>query len=100
MSSSRRSRTSSRLAAAPPPTDEQMAELISKLQAVLPTRGGEANAKASSAEVLQEACRYIRRLHREADALSERLAELLLLQPSDLAINGADVPDLIRTLLM
>jgi hypothetical protein len=33
------------LAAAPPPTDEQMAELISKLQAVLPTRGGEANAK-------------------------------------------------------
>ncbi|BAF28599.1 transcription factor ILI2 [Oryza sativa Japonica Group] len=101
MSSSRRSRTSSRLAAAPPPTDEQMAELISKLQAVLPTRGGEANAKqASSAEVLQEACRYIRRLHREADALSERLAELLLLQPSDLAINGADVPDLIRSLLM
>ncbi len=50
--------------------------------------------------MLQEACRYIRRLHREADALSERLAELLLLQPSDLAINGADVPDLIRSLLM
>uniref|UniRef100_A0A0E0LN29 BHLH domain-containing protein n=1 Tax=Oryza punctata TaxID=4537 RepID=A0A0E0LN29_ORYPU len=40
-------------------------------------------------------CRYIRRLRREADALSERLAELLLLQPSDLAINGADVSDLI-----
>uniref|UniRef100_A0A0E0MH04 BHLH domain-containing protein n=1 Tax=Oryza punctata TaxID=4537 RepID=A0A0E0MH04_ORYPU len=99
MSSSRRSRTSSRLATAAP-TDEQIAELISKLQAVLPTRGGQANAKTSSAEVLQEACRYIRRLHREADALSERLAELLLLQPSDLAINGADVSDLIRSLLM
>ncbi|KAF0894986.1 hypothetical protein E2562_004975 [Oryza meyeriana var. granulata] len=97
--SSRRSRpssSSSRLAAAaapPRPSDEQIAELISKLQAVLPTCG-EANGKVSSAEVLQEACRYIRRLNREADALSERLADLLL-QPSDRAIDGADASELI-----
>uniref|UniRef100_A0A0D9XTX3 BHLH domain-containing protein n=1 Tax=Leersia perrieri TaxID=77586 RepID=A0A0D9XTX3_9ORYZ len=94
MSSSRRSRTS---AAA---TDEQIAELISKLQAVLPTGNDDANGKETSAgDVLQEACRYIRSLHREADALSEKLAELLL-QPSDRAINGADASDLIRTLLL
>uniref|UniRef100_J3N9I1 BHLH domain-containing protein n=1 Tax=Oryza brachyantha TaxID=4533 RepID=J3N9I1_ORYBR len=88
-------------AAAAAATDEQMAELMSKLQAALPANSlGEANGKqVSSAEVLQEACRYIRRLHREADALSERLAELLL-QPSDRTINGADASDLIRSLLM
>ncbi|XP_040384499.1 transcription factor ILI2-like [Oryza brachyantha] len=100
---SRRSRpspSSSPAAAAAAATDEQMAELMSKLQAALPANSlGEANGKVSSAEVLQEACRYIRRLHREADALSERLAELLL-QPSDRTINGADASDLIRSLLM
>ncbi|KAG8090180.1 hypothetical protein GUJ93_ZPchr0011g27724 [Zizania palustris] len=98
--STRRSRRPLSSPAPAAPTDEQIADLISKLQAVLPA-SGHANGKvqASRGEVVQEACRYIRRLHRESDALSQRLADLLL-QPSDRTIDGADAAQLIRSLLM
>ncbi|CAL9147248.1 unnamed protein product [Musa hybrid cultivar] len=76
---SRQSTSSSRI------TDEQINDLVSKLQAVLPEariRGAErANGclsmQVSAAKVLQETCNYIRSLHREVDDLSERLSELL-----------------------
>ncbi|KAL5204276.1 hypothetical protein ABZP36_009147 [Zizania latifolia] len=99
MSTRRSGRLLSAPAAAAAPTDEQIADLISKLQAVLRPSGHANGKQASRAEVLQEACRYIRRLHRESDALSQRLAELLL-QPSDRTIDGADTAELIRSLLM
>ncbi|CAL9185324.1 unnamed protein product, partial [Musa hybrid cultivar] len=91
--SSRRSR--SRQSGSTRITDEQINELISKLQAVLPEarRGG--NDRVSAAKVLQETCSHIRRLHREVDDLSERLSELL--DSADL--NSAQAA-FIRSLLM
>ncbi|OAY80851.1 transcription factor ILI6 [Ananas comosus] len=73
--SSRRSRSrpssSSRISA------EQINDLVSKLQALLPEARIRRNDRESAAKVLQETCNYIRSLHREVDDLSERLSELL-----------------------
>ncbi|KAK8951193.1 Transcription factor bHLH135 [Platanthera zijinensis] len=77
---SRRSRSSSRQSAASSPriTEEQINDLVSKLQALLPeARLGDNDRPASSGRVLQETCNYIRSLHQEVDDLSERLSELL-----------------------
>ncbi|CAL9155726.1 unnamed protein product [Musa hybrid cultivar] len=70
---SRQSTSSSRI------TDEQINDLVSKLQAVLPEARihGCLSMQVSAAKVLQETCNYIRSLHREVDDLSERLSELL-----------------------
>ncbi|KAJ8493523.1 hypothetical protein OPV22_015244 [Ensete ventricosum] len=91
--SSRRSR--SRQSGSTRITDEQINELMSKLQAVLPEarRGG--NDRVPAAKVLQETCSHIRRLRREVDGLSERLSELL--HSADL--NTAQAA-FIRSLLM
>ncbi|KAL6654921.1 hypothetical protein ACP70R_008386 [Stipagrostis hirtigluma subsp. patula] len=83
--------------------DERVAAgLLARLQALLPPDG---EAAASSAEVLQEACGYITKLHDEVDGLAERLAELLPpAEPSDhhgVVDGGGDsVHQLIRALLM
>ncbi|OAY47646.1 transcription factor PRE3 [Manihot esculenta] len=73
--SSRRSRSrpsgSSRI------TDDQILDLVTKLQQLLPEIGNRRSDKVSAAKVLQETCNYIRSLHREVDDLSERLSELL-----------------------
>ncbi|GFP80120.1 transcription factor pre3 [Phtheirospermum japonicum] len=73
--SSRRSRSrhsgSSRI------TDDQINELVSKLQQLLPEMHNRRSDKRSATNVLQETCNYIRSLHREVDDLSERLSELL-----------------------
>ncbi|KAG8388672.1 hypothetical protein BUALT_Bualt02G0149700 [Buddleja alternifolia] len=58
-------------------SDDQITELISKLQQLLPEMHNRRSDKKSSAKVLQETCNYIRSLHREVDDLSERLSELL-----------------------
>ncbi|KAH7850594.1 hypothetical protein Vadar_000286 [Vaccinium darrowii] len=60
-------------------SDDQINELVSKLQELLPElRHSRSHSdKASAARVLQETCNYIRSLHREVDDLSERLSELL-----------------------
>ncbi|THU69646.1 transcription factor ILI6-like [Musa acuminata AAA Group] len=68
---SRQSTSSSRI------TDEQINDLVSKLQAVLPEARIRGAERVSAAKVLQETCNYIRSLHREVDDLSERLSELL-----------------------
>ncbi|RRT41511.1 hypothetical protein B296_00045261 [Ensete ventricosum] len=100
--SSRRSR--SRQSGSTRITDEQINELMSKLQAVLPEarRGGNDRVGVSrswvqvpAAKVLQETCSHIRRLRREVDGLSERLSELL--HSADL--NSAQAA-FIRSLLM
>ncbi|XP_024977198.1 transcription factor PRE3-like [Cynara cardunculus var. scolymus] len=73
--SSRRSRsrqsTSSRI------SDDQINDLVSKLQQLLPEIRNRCSDKVSASKVLQETCNYIRSLHQEVDDLSERLSELL-----------------------
>ncbi|KAL5216536.1 hypothetical protein ABZP36_007937 [Zizania latifolia] len=95
MSSSRRSRSrraGSSLSSSRSISEDQITELLSKLQALLPesqTRNG------SAARVLQETCRYIRSLHQEVDNLSETLAQLL----ASADVTG-DQAAVIRSLLM
>ncbi|XP_073036410.1 transcription factor PRE3-like [Primulina eburnea] len=57
--------------------DEQINELASRLQLLLPQIHNNHSNKMSAAKVLQETCNYIRNLHEEVDNLSERLSELL-----------------------
>ncbi|XP_074563902.1 transcription factor ILI7-like [Curcuma longa] len=76
-------------------TDEQIDDLLSKLQAVLPeARLRSTDRRASAAKVLQETCDYIRSLHREVDDLSERLSNLL----ADAEVNSAQAA-IIRSFL-
>ncbi|CAA2960803.1 transcription factor PRE3-like [Olea europaea var. sylvestris] len=89
--SSRRSRSrpsgSSRI------SEDQINELVSKLQQLLPEIQTRRSDKTSAAKILQETCNYIRSLHKEVDGLSERLSELL--ETSDTTQAA-----LIRSLLM
>ncbi|XP_062114975.1 transcription factor PRE3-like [Humulus lupulus] len=73
--SSRRSR--SRQSGGARITDDQINDLVSKLNQLLPEIRERRSDKVSAANVLQETCNYIRSLHREVDDLSERLSELL-----------------------
>ncbi|XP_075482557.1 transcription factor PRE6-like [Primulina tabacum] len=73
--SSRRSR--SRQSGVTRISDDQMADLVYKLQQLLPEIRHRRSDKVSAAKILQETCNYIRNLHREVDNLSGRLAELL-----------------------
>ncbi|KAF8718225.1 hypothetical protein HU200_025719 [Digitaria exilis] len=91
--SSRRSR--SRQSGSSRITEEQISELVSKLQDLLPEARLQSNARVPSARVLQETCNYIRSLHQEVDDLSVRLSELL--ETSDM--SSAQVA-IIRSLLM
>ncbi|KAF7123485.1 hypothetical protein RHSIM_Rhsim12G0061200 [Rhododendron simsii] len=92
--SSRRSRSrqsggSSRI------TEDQMADLVSKLQQLVPELRSRRSDKVSASKVLQETCNYIRNLHREVDDLSDRLSELLASTDTDSAQAA-----IIRSLLM
>ncbi|CAA0826629.1 Transcription factor PRE3 [Striga hermonthica] len=88
--SSRRSR--SRQSGSSRISEDQIDELVSKLQQLLPEMHNRRLDKRSAANVLQETCNYIRSLHREVDDLSERLSELL-------ANADTSQAALIRTLL-
>ncbi|KAL4036233.1 hypothetical protein IC575_004961 [Cucumis melo] len=74
-------------------TDDQINDLVSKLQQLLPEIRHRQSDKVSAAKVLQETCNYIRNLHREVDDLSERLSELL-------ATSDTAQAAIIRSLLM
>ncbi|XP_030476612.1 transcription factor PRE3-like [Syzygium oleosum] len=89
--SSRRSR--SRQSGSSGISDDQIIDLVSKLQQLLPEIRNRRSDKVSAAKVLQETCSYIRSLHREVDDLSERLSELL-------ANSDSDQAAVIRNLLM
>ncbi|XP_071735055.1 transcription factor PRE6-like [Rutidosis leptorrhynchoides] len=71
MSSRRSSGTSSRI------TDDQIIELVSKLQQHIPELRNRRSKKASASKVLHETCSYVRNLHKEVDDLSDRLSQLL-----------------------
>ncbi|KAH7857510.1 hypothetical protein Vadar_013501 [Vaccinium darrowii] len=72
-------------------------DLILKLQAILPDQSHSSctTTRVPASKVLKEACKYIKRLHREADDLSERLSQLLASMD---ATNGIDA-DILRSLL-
>ncbi|GAA0168978.1 hypothetical protein Leryth_021482 [Lithospermum erythrorhizon] len=75
--SSRRSR-SSRHSSGARISDDQITDLVNKLQQLLPElRNNRSSDKVSPARVLQDTCNYIRNLHQEVDDLSERLSGLL-----------------------
>ncbi|XP_071731077.1 transcription factor PRE1-like [Rutidosis leptorrhynchoides] len=91
--SSRRSRQSSN--GTPRINDDQIIQLISKLQQHLPEIGNRRPNKASASKVLQETCSYVRSLHREVDGLSDRLSQLL----STIDSNSPEA-SIIRSLIM
>ncbi|KAF3437757.1 hypothetical protein FNV43_RR20513 [Rhamnella rubrinervis] len=72
MSSRRSSRASK-------PTDDEITELVLKLQALLPLPNQSHNSTvaAAASTILEETCTYIKSLHREVDSLSERLSQLI-----------------------
>ncbi|URE30505.1 hypothetical protein MUK42_15514 [Musa troglodytarum] len=91
-------------------TDEEINELVTKLQSLLPEsrrrnigrqlHGGRfllvshVGAQASASKLLKETCSYIKSLHRDVDDLSDRLSALM-------ATMDANSPqaDIIRSLL-
>ncbi|KAF3431434.1 hypothetical protein FNV43_RR26165 [Rhamnella rubrinervis] len=76
-------------------TDDQITDLVSKLQQLIPEIRNSRSDKVSASKVLQETCNYIRNLHREVDDLSDRLSELLATTETDSAQAA-----IIRSLLM
>ncbi|KAL8042228.1 hypothetical protein ABFX02_09G036700 [Erythranthe guttata] len=61
-------------------TNDEVNDLILKLQALLPnstSRCNNHNTRVSAAKIVEETSRYIKKLEREADDLSERLSKLL-----------------------
>ncbi|GAB4839977.1 hypothetical protein Ancab_020686 [Ancistrocladus abbreviatus] len=77
-------------------SDDQIADLVAKLQQLIPElRGRRSSDKVSASKVLQETCNYIRNMHKEVDDLSERLSQLLASTESDSAQAA-----IIRSLLM
>ncbi|CAA2933861.1 transcription factor PRE6-like [Olea europaea subsp. europaea] len=91
--SSRRSR--SRQSGVSRISDEQIADLLSKLQQLIPEIRTPRSDSVSASKVLQETCNYIKSLHREVDDLSNRLSTLLESTDSDSAQAA-----IIRSLLM
>ncbi|XP_072980355.1 transcription factor ILI3-like [Typha angustifolia] len=84
MSSSRRNRI----------TDEEINDLISKLQSLLPESRRRNTSRASASKLLKETCSYIKSLHREVDDLSDRLSELMATMD-----NNSPQAEIIRSLL-
>ncbi|KAJ0987408.1 hypothetical protein J5N97_005764 [Dioscorea zingiberensis] len=58
-------------------TEEEINELISKLQTILPESRRRNTSRVSATKLLKETCSYIKSLHREVDGLSDRLSELM-----------------------
>ncbi|XP_073294325.1 transcription factor PRE6-like [Primulina huaijiensis] len=76
-------------------SDNQIADLVYKLQQLLPEIRPGRSDMVPATEILQETCNYIRNLHQEVDNLSGRLAELLE------SVDGESVEAaIIRSLLM
>ncbi|ESR51897.1 transcription factor PRE6 [Citrus sinensis] len=76
-------------------SDDQIGDLVSKLQQLIPELRSRRSDKVSASKILQETCDYIRSLHREVDDLSDRLSELL----ASIDSNSAEAA-IIRSLLM
>ncbi|KAM3208948.1 hypothetical protein ACQJBY_063558 [Aegilops geniculata] len=78
-------------------SEEEINELISRLQTLLPTarrRGSSSSSQASTTKMLKETCSYIKSLHREVDDLSDRLSDLMSTMD-----NNSPAAEIIRSLL-
>ncbi|KAF7100369.1 hypothetical protein CFC21_108278 [Triticum aestivum] len=77
-------------------SEEEINELISRLQTLLPTarRRGSSSSQASTTKMLKETCSYIKSLHREVDDLSDRLSDLMSTMD-----NNSPAAEIIRSLL-
>ncbi|XAR50070.1 hypothetical protein NMG60_11004296 [Bertholletia excelsa] len=89
---------SSRRARASNLGEDEINELVSKLQALLPHSSSRCTRREQMPpwKILEETCSYIKRLHREVDNLSERISQLLA---STDATGDVDVADFVRSLL-
>ncbi|XP_042514112.1 transcription factor ILI3-like [Macadamia integrifolia] len=59
-------------------TEDEIKDLIRKLQAVIPEPHKTGTIRgASASKILNETCNYIKSLHREVEDLSERLSALM-----------------------
>ncbi|KAK1289997.1 hypothetical protein QJS10_CPA06g00533 [Acorus calamus] len=76
-------------------TEDEINELISRLQSLLPEARRRGASRASASKLLKETCNYIKSLHREVDDLSDRLSGLMA--SMDMSSAQAEV---IRSLLM
>ncbi|OAY47643.1 hypothetical protein MANES_06G094500v8 [Manihot esculenta] len=76
-------------------TEDDINELIFKLQALLPQLNQRQASRASASRVLKETCRYIRKLRTEVDGLSERLSQLL----DSMDISNIDIESLVISIL-
>ncbi|KMS99212.1 hypothetical protein BVRB_2g046530 [Beta vulgaris subsp. vulgaris] len=75
-------------------SDDQIIQLVSKLQQLVPEVRQRRSDKVSASKVLQETCNYIRNLQREMDDLSDRLSQLLTTVDAD-----SEEAQIIRSLL-
>ncbi|THU64264.1 hypothetical protein C4D60_Mb01t24640 [Musa balbisiana] len=88
-------------------TDEEINELVSKLQSLLPESRrrntgrvgrqqsiGSSTKVVSASKLLKETCSYIKSLHREVDDLSDRLSGLMVTMDSN-----SPQAEIIRSLL-
>ncbi|GJN00248.1 hypothetical protein PR202_gb17431 [Eleusine coracana subsp. coracana] len=75
-------------------SEEEINELISRLQTLLPSARRRGASQASTTKLLKETCSYIKSLHREVDDLSDRLSDLMA--SMDQNSPGAEI---IRSLL-
>ncbi|KAG0503801.1 hypothetical protein HPP92_003873 [Vanilla planifolia] len=66
-------------------TEDEINELVYKLQSLLPESRRRSAGRASASKLLRETCNYIKSLHREVDDLSERLAGLMATMDDDSA---------------
>ncbi|XP_047321216.1 transcription factor PRE6-like [Impatiens glandulifera] len=84
-------------------SDEQIFDLLSKLQRLIPEiRQTRSNKVVSGSVLLEETCKYIRNLQREVEDLSYRLSQLLASSSSSSThdhINNAQAA-IIRSLLI
>ncbi|XP_011087225.1 transcription factor ILI5-like [Sesamum indicum] len=59
-------------------TEDEINDLILKLQALLPDSSSRShNSMVSASKIVKETCNYLKKLHKEVDDLSERLSQLL-----------------------
>ncbi|CAO2818605.1 unnamed protein product [Amaranthus hypochondriacus] len=57
--------------------NEEISELIFKLQALLPERNHGHLRRVPKDQILKEVCKYIRKLNKEVENMSERISEVL-----------------------
>ncbi|KAF7806178.1 Transcription factor bHLH135 [Senna tora] len=66
-------------------TENEVDDLLSRLQALLPGLNRRTNSRVSVSKILKESCSHIKRLQKEVEELSERLSELM---------DSADISDI------